>query len=272
MIRLFLTASRTPDTDQMPTPFMHLQLSEELRSLVLQNHEFDENLQKILIERWPAFYLGSVAPDFQTICGIPRVATHFYEMPPESKDVAQEHMLSLYPRLYPGHALEADQAIFIAAYLAHLHVDLIWHFDVVLPYFINNSVFENWHQAYLSHVTLLTYLDNLSIHALPDTAADVLAAARYDHWLPFAEDEQMKAWRLYLLEQMAPGQITRTAQIFAGRLGMTEEEFSAKLGSPDWMNEELFSLIPVEKIQRRLQNTIPKSLDLFEAYWYGRLE
>ena len=256
----------------MPTPFMHLQLSEELRSLVLQNHEFDEHLQKILIEQWPAFYLGVVAPDFQTICGVPRVETHFYEMPPESKNVAQRHMLSLYPQLYPGQALEADQAIFIAAYLAHLQVDLIWHFDVILPYFVMNPVFEDQHQAYLSHETLLTYLDNLSIQALHYTAADVLAAAGYDHWLPFAEDEQMMAWRAYLLEQMAPGRTIRTVQIFAGRLGMTEEEFSAKLGSPDWMNEKLFSLIPVEEIQRRLQNSIPESLDLIEAYWYGRVE
>jgi hypothetical protein len=256
----------------MPTPFMHLQLSEELRSLALNNHELDIRLQGVLVDQWPAFYLGSVAPDFQTIFGIPRVDTHFYKNPPDSKDAARRHMLSLYPQLYPGNSLESDQALFIAAYLTHLQLDLVWHFDVVLPYFLKNSDFEDLHEAYLYHLMLLTYLDNLSFQALPDTVAEVLAAAGYDQWLPFAENEQMDAWRAFLLAQMAPGQTTRTAQIFAGRLGMTEEEFSAKLGNPDWMNEELFSLIPLEKIQRRLQKSVPESLDLVEAYWYGRLE
>jgi hypothetical protein len=269
---LFLKVSQIPVTDWMPTPFMHLQLSEEMRTLASHRLEFDTHLQKVLVEQWPAFYLGSVAPDFETICGLQRKETHFYTMPPKSKQAAQRHMLSLYPQIYPGQSLKPDQALFIAAYLTHLQLDLIWHFDVVLPYFINNSVFEDRHQTYFLHLTFLTYLDNLAFQSLPSSSADVLAVAEYNHWLPFAEKEQVNAWRAFLLEQMAPGKITQTRHIFAGRLGMTEREFSAKLGDPDWMKEELFSRIPLEKIQRRLLESVPESLDLIEAYWYGRLE
>ena len=132
----------------MPTPFMHLQLSEELRSLALSRQDFDSRLQNALLETWPAFYLGGVAPDYQTICGIPRAKTHFYSMPPESRLAGQQNMLALYPQLNPGQSLDPDQAVFIAAYLVHLQLDLIWHFDVVLPYFENSSVFDDQRQAY----------------------------------------------------------------------------------------------------------------------------
>ena len=98
----------------------------------------------------------------------------------------------------------------------------------------------------------------------------MLAAAGYNHWLPFAEDEMLNSWRVFLLEQMTPGRSTQTVRIFAGRLRMTPDEFSAKLNDPDWMNKELFSRIPVAAIQRRLQESVPESLDLIEAYWDGR--
>ncbi|MFL7839951.1 MAG: zinc dependent phospholipase C family protein [Candidatus Promineifilaceae bacterium] len=256
----------------MPTPFMHLQLSDALHALASQQQDMDAGLQIALAEYWSAFYLGSVAPDYQTICGIPRIETHFYKNPPESEDVAQRNMLAMYPQLYPGQSLDPQQAMFVAAYLGHLQIDLIWHFDVVLPYFMNNSDLEDHHQAYLVHLTLLTYLDNLAFQALPNKAVDVLSAADYDHWLPFVEVEQMNAWRDFLVEQMAPGRTTQTVQIFAHRLRMTTDEFNAKLGDPDWMNEELFSHIPVAAIQQRLQESVPESLAFIEAYWHGRLE
>ena len=255
----------------MPTPFMHLQLSEELRSQAAERQDFDGRLQEALHQSWPAYYLGSVAPDFQTICGIPRSETHFYKMPPESKTAGQQHMLALYPQLEPGKSLNPHQAGFFAAYLVHLQLDLIWHFDVVIPFFATRPVSDHLPQAYMLHLILLTYLDNLAYQALPETAPDVLQAAPYDHWLPFAEADQLNNWRAFLVDQMAPGGMTQTVPIFARRLGMTADEFSAKLNAPDWMNEELFSRIPVAAIQRRLQETIPESLDLIKAYWDGSI-
>jgi hypothetical protein len=255
----------------MPTPFMHLQLSEGLRSLALNRREIDGPYQLVFGQNWPAFYLGCVAPDFQTICGIPRAKTHFYSMPPESKSAAMENMLAAFPQLNPGQSLRPAHAGFIAGYLAHLQLDLIWHFDVIMPYFVNSPISVDQRHAYLLHVLLLTYLDNLAFSSLPQTAPDMLAAAPYDHWLPFAKDDQVIAWRNFLLEQMRPGGVTQTIQIFARRLRMTQDEFSAKLDDPGWMDEELFSRIPVAVIQKRLQESFSESLDLIDAYWTGQL-
>ena len=56
-------------------------------------------LLRALNEEWPAFYMGSVAPDYQTICGIPRADTHFYRMPPQSRDEAGHQLLAQYADL-----------------------------------------------------------------------------------------------------------------------------------------------------------------------------
>ena len=48
---------------------------------------------------WPAFYLGSVAPDVNAISAIPREGTHFYGMPPAGEEMAYPTMLAKYPQL-----------------------------------------------------------------------------------------------------------------------------------------------------------------------------
>lgn len=255
----------------MPTPFMHLWLSEELRLHALSKEENDGRLPEALLGAWPAFYLGSVAPDYQTICGIPRAETHFYTMPPESIAQGWRNFLAAYPELYPGRSLAAEQGAFIAAYLMHLHLDLLWHFDVVLPYFANTELVGDFRNGYLLHLVYLTAVDQLALGSLPDSAQGDLAAAEYDRWLPFASNDEMLAWRDFLQRQMGPDALTQTIEIFAARLQMTPDEFGAKLNDPDWMDRELYSLIPVAKIERHLLDSIPGCYDLVEAYWNGRI-
>lgn len=251
---------------------MHLQLSEEMRLLALGRQDLDHRLGSILVDAWPAFCLGSVAPDYQTICGVPRAETHFYAMPPQSRWQGQQNMLAQYPQLYPSKSLKPDKAAFVAAYLVHLRLDLNWHYDVVIPYFANTSVVGDLRQGYLLHVILLTYFDGLAFQSLPDPVSTALANAEYDHWLPYVANDQLDAWRKFLLEQMAPGATTQTIQIFADRLRMTPDEFTVKLNDRDWMNRELFSRIPVSKIQCQLMKSMSECLDLVETYWYGRFD
>ena len=251
---------------------MHLQLNEVMLSLAQSRESVDGRLHNTLVEAWRAFCLGSVASDYQTICGIPRPDTHFYTMPPQSRRQGRRNMLAQFPQLYPGESLRSDQAAFIAAYLVHLRLDLNWHYDVVLPYFANSSIVGNLRKGYLLHVILLTYLDDLAVHSLPETVPEALANATYEHWLPFAEKDQLDAWREFLLKQLAPGATIRTVKIFAERLRMTPDEFTDKLNDRDWMNRELFSRIPVSKIQHQLTESIVECFDLVEAYWYGRFD
>lgn len=251
---------------------MHLWLSEELRSQAQRGTDSDRALFERLSCSWPAFSLGSVAPDFQTICGIPRATTHFYKMPPRFVDQGWKGLLAENPELYPGKRLDPERAAFTAAYLVHLLLDLRWHFDVVMPYFADMSLVGDLRQGYLLHVTFLTYLDNLALRRLPETATSDLAAASYEGWLPFAADEEIESWRKYLLGQMGPGVETETIKIFAGRLQMTADEFSAKLNDPAWMERELFSRIPAAKIERQLIASLPACLELVRDYIDGRLD
>jgi hypothetical protein len=253
----------------MPTPFMHLRVSEEMRALAASKPDLDGRLRELLESEWPAFYLGSVAPDYQSIYGLPRADTHFYRMPPESRDQSLQAMHARYPRLWPGRDQRPDQAAFVAAYLVHLQLDLDWHYDVVEPLFAQTTLADDPHNAYLVHLILLTYLDHIARETLPEMAATTLAAAAPDHWLPFASDEQLAGWRDFLVRQLEPGAMSQTVQIYAGRLRMTPEEFAAKLHSPEWMREELFSRVPVPSIQQQMQTAVPRCLDLVEAYWRG---
>ena len=256
----------------MPTPFMHLHFSESMRTRALDESIPSGRLPEAFITSWPAFYLGSVAPDYQTICGVPRYVTHFYKMPPQSASQGWQAFLAQYPELYPGSCVGADQAAFIAAYLVHLYLDLRWHFDVVMPYFADMAIVGDINHGYLLHLAFLTYLDNLAYHALANTAEADLSAANYDHWLPFASNDQINNWQQLLLGQLTAGGALQTIEIFARRLRMTPDEFSAKLNDPDWMGRELFSRIPVAEIEDHLRGSIEVCLDLVEAYYYGRLD
>ncbi len=80
----------------MPTPFMHLHFAERL----LAHPALDEAVRQQLCANWPAFYLGSVAPDFQVVCAVVREATHFYTIPVTAEDTAAfDRLLTTYPAL-----------------------------------------------------------------------------------------------------------------------------------------------------------------------------
>ncbi len=249
---------------------MHLRISEEIRSMCLSRPGLEDPLLTIIVDQWPAFYLGSVAPDFQTINDIPREETHFSRMPPETRDQSLNVMRARYPQLWPGKSIRPGQAAFVAAYLVHLQLDLIWHFDVVVPYFAQAPIGSDIRNAYLIHQILLAYLDHSALELLPQNSAETLAMAAPDRWLPFASDQQLIDWRDFLVTQLLPGAMTQTIRIFAERLRMTPDEFAAKLHDPDWMNDELFSRVPVSKIENQLQEAIPQSLELVEWFWLDR--
>jgi hypothetical protein len=249
---------------------MHLQLAEAMR-LRVRNRPRMVGRQLLLDgANLPAFYLGSVAPDYQTICGMARARTHFYKMPPHALWQGPRAMLAAHPYLVPGAELESRQAAFVAAYLVHLYLDLKWYFEVVDPYFARSDQFAAREQAYLAHVSLLTYLDHLALASLPRDASGILAKARVAEALPVEDQDALVQWQAYLVQQLRPGMATQTVAIFAGRLQMTPQAFAAKLEDRDWMNDELFSKVPVSDIQRLLEESVTDCLDLVAAYWSGR--
>ena len=256
--------------DPMPTPFMHLQFAERIKGNLNASNEIDGRWSMLKAELWPAFYFGSVAPDYQSICGVERQLTHFYGLPPAPDNEAYPRMLAQYPQLAPASRLPAEQAWFIAAYSVHLMLDLIWFREILVPSFYNAPHLGDMHQRHLLHLILLTYLDKLAIETLPDFAGSTLSEAQPQRWLPFATDGQLRNWRDFLVAQLQPGGMLQTIQIYAGRLQMTAGEFAAKLDDPEWMQEHLFARVPVTAVQERLVAAVPASMQLIDDYLNNR--
>ena len=59
----------------MPTPFNHLHIAYDLVA------QLPAALRAPLTAEWPAFLLGNIAPDVQTLTGELREATHFFPVP-----------------------------------------------------------------------------------------------------------------------------------------------------------------------------------------------
>lgn len=242
---------------------MHLQVAENVLKSLQNSH--NGRLSNLLQQQWPAFYLGSVAPDFQSICHIPRENTHFYGFPPDLSHPAYEVMLEKHQSLADSRCLRPEQAVFVAAYLAHLLLDLIWFEEVVVSLFVHREWAER-HQRRLGHFILLTYLDQLALESLPQTAVSTLATAHPNEWLPFAQDSDLVRWRDMLTTQLHPGATIQTVEIYAERLKITPAQFSAHLHDPVWMYQQLFVHVPLEQVQQVLETAVPRSITLINSY------
>jgi hypothetical protein len=249
----------------MPTPFMHLQVAEEIKS----HSRLDPAIRSLVNQHFPAFYLGSVAPDVQSITKQPRSSTHFYDLPPRPEDKGYPKLMATYPELSDPDRLSPDQAAFISAYCAHLMLDLLWFHDVLIPYFIEPEEWDDNHQRFVVHNTLLTYLDKIAVESLPDEAGQVLAEAEPDDWLPFVNDEDLSRWRDTLVDQLLPGAPLRTIEIYAGRLYMSPEEFANNLEEPSWMEEHLIRRVPVDSVIEMMSSGVTESVKLINRYFLG---
>ncbi len=246
----------------MPTPFMHLEIAELIRS----SDRLVEPIKQYLDKEFPAFYFGSVAPDVQSVANIRREDTHFYFLPPKLNEQAYTTMLQNYPQISNARTMPIGQAVFIAAYCAHLMLDLRWYHEVLVPFFVEHDNWINHRQAFLVHNTLLTYLDKSAVDALPDSASETLAAAQPGNWLPFAADSDLVKWRDLLVKQLKPGAMLQTVEVYAHRMGMSPQEFAANLDRSEWMNRHLFSKVPVATVEAIMSSAIDDSIDLINDY------
>ena len=250
---------------------MHLQTAELVKARLASRPDQSAALLTVLNDEWPAFYFGSAAPDFQSICGIPREDTHFYRMPPDPDNMAYTRMFASYPELADAGHLPAAKMVFLAGYIAHLLLDLVWFRQILVPMFFRAEQLGSRQQRHLLHLILLAYLDRVALKALPDSAAVTMASAQPVQWLPFGGDEELRQWRDYLVPQLKPGAVTQTTEIYAARLGVTEEAFAGKLKDGAWLQSHLFSQVPVPRVQQILRDAVPPTIQLIEDYCAGRL-
>ncbi|MDX1662339.1 MAG: zinc dependent phospholipase C family protein [Candidatus Promineifilaceae bacterium] len=250
----------------MPTPFMHLQVAEQIRA----HPDLPAEVAACLDAHWPAFYLGNVAADFQTISATPREVAHFYRLPPTPGVEAYEEMLRRHPELASSAHLASAHAVFIAGYLAHLLLDLRWYWEVLVPYFVEAEGWPADHrERFLAHNILLTYLDNLASGSLPADAGAILAQAQPHRWLPFAGDGDLIRWRDMLSDQLRPGATTKTILIYAGRMNMAPDALKERLDDAEWMEEQVFRRVPLEAVQDTLTKGVESSVQLVKHYLSG---
>lgn len=242
---------------------MHLQVAERIKT----HARLNADTRALVARHFPAFFLGSVAPDVQNVTRQPRSSTHFYHLPPGSDEKAVPTMLATYPSLNDVNALPPEQAVFISAYCAHLMLDLRWYHEVLIPYFIEPTEWDDNHQRFVVHNTLLTFLDKIAVESLPNRAGEILAAAKPDSWLPFVKDEDLIIWRDILVDQLQPGAPLRTIEIYADRLYMSPEEFASNLDEPSWMEEHLIKRVPVDSVIEMMSSAVAESVGLINQYF-----
>jgi hypothetical protein len=222
----------------MPTPFTHLAYAQRL----LADDGLPEYVRHLLQSERPAFLLGSIAADAQTIHGLKRETTHFYsydqplETPPYQIMLTQHSELSI--------SESHSQRAFVAGYVFHLSIDEIWSVQMIHPYFVLPQ-WGNKLDRFLALQLMLITMDERDRAALSATTIHELAAANPTQWLPFLDDDALVAWRDLIARQLMQDGDVQTLNIISERapasLALTPAALRDMLDSPEVMNRHLWS-------------------------------
>lgn len=224
----------------MPTPVQHLVIADRL----LADSRLPTTAHAFLTAQHAAFLFGNTAPDAQTVSGQPREATHFFNIPLDSDQPAHEVMFARHSHLGRPERLPAAQAAFVAGYIAHLLLDVMWVRDIFLPVFGPDAGWSRFRERLFLHNVLRAWCDRRDQARLAPAAGPLLATVNPDHWLPFTGDEYLRRWRDVLVEQLAPGATIRTVEVFAQRGEVPPEAFERVLDSDERMDDLIFSRVP----------------------------
>jgi hypothetical protein len=246
----------------VPTPFSHLALAEAVLSGALLHPRYGE----LLTQERPAFLLGNTAPDFVTLSGLPRAASHFFDIPMDPRAPAHLRLLSEHPALADPRRLAPAQAAFLAGYLAHLWLDQAWIAEIFMPLFGPDVPRSTLMERLVDHNLLRAHLDVYDQLRLTPEVGAALRRARPQAWLPFARDEDLRQWRDHLANQLEPGARPNTIEVFAHRLGLSAEAFSARLNSPAEMDRAVFSQIPPRRLRAFFRMGQARTVDMVQGY------
>jgi hypothetical protein len=229
----------------MPTPFMHLISGQHL----LADPALDESYRSLLTAHRGAFLLGNIAPDVRVSGGIARFMTHFYQCHSPYVPSAWEVMLGDYPALRRnGNDQAAAQIAFVAGYVAHLAMDVVFCRDVVYPYLVAVEDPLAHVQARLRLHWLLAWLDARDYAGLPGGLGPVLQAAQPHDWLPFVPDAALAEWRDMVADQLPPEGRSLTFDILGGRVQLSASEMAAVVEAPARMQADVWAYIPPDVV------------------------
>ncbi len=221
----------------MPTPIQHLAIADKL----LHDSTLPGSIRTRLIDQRGAFLFGNTAPDVQTVSGQMREATHFFDIPLRSNQPAHLKMFELYPALAHTRLIPPAQAAFIAGYICHLWLDVLWIGDIYQPGFGPSAYWATSHQRSIYHNILRAWCDQNDQRALNGDTGSNLSSVQPDRWLPFTLDRYLVDWRNVLADQFRPGASIRTIEVFARRNNVPPAEFRRVLDSPSEMDTNIFA-------------------------------
>lgn len=229
----------------MPTPIQHIIIAEQL----LADSTLPASIRDRLRDHRGAFLFGNIAPDVQVVSHQLREATHFFQIPFDSTPVPHRTLFGLFPALSHARSLPAAHAAFIAGYICHLWLDIVWVRDIYLPAFGPDAQWDTMRDRLLFHNILRAWCDLNDQRQLNADAGSILATAQPRKWLPFTADAYLREWRDLLAEQFHPGATIRTVEVFAARNRVAREEFHRVLGSPAELDRLIFAQSPRKKIE-----------------------
>lgn len=221
----------------MPTPIQHLAIADQL----LHDSTLPGSIRDRLIDQRGAFLFGNTAPDVQTVSGQLREATHFFDIPLRSNRLAHLKMFELYPALAHARSIPPAQAAFMAGYICHLLLDILWIRDIYQPGFGPSAQWATSHERSIYHNILRAWCDQTDQRALNGDTGSILATVQPDRWLPFTFDRYLVDWRNVLVDQFQPGASIRTIEVFAARNNVSPAEFQRVLASPLEMEAHIFA-------------------------------
>lgn len=229
----------------MPTPIQHIRIAEQL----LSDSALPGPLRNQLRAQRGAFLFGNTAPDVQVVSGQRREVTHFFQIPFDAPPQPHHTLFRLFPALAHARSLPAAHAAFIAGYICHLWLDIVWVRDIYLPAFGPGAPWDTLRDRLLFHNILRAWCDQNDQRQLNADTGASLATAQPRQWLPFTADVYLCEWRDRLAAQLQPGAIIRTVEVFAARNRVAPEEFQRVLDSPAELDRLVLAHAPREKIE-----------------------
>ena len=253
----------------MPTPFTHLATVPEL----FAHPALPPAVAAALTAELPAFLLGNIAPDVQTVSGQTREATHFFPVPLDPGPPAVRRLLAAHPALARPAALPAAQAAFLAGYWAHLVFDELWIARVFTPYFGPDAAWgADFRERLYLHNILRAAWDAADLARLTPLAGPTLAAAEPHGWLPFVEDQHLAAWRDWVADQLRPGAASRTVEVFTQRMSVDPAAFAALLADPAALDRRLYAFVPPAVLAAYRAAATAASGRAITLYFAGQIE
>jgi hypothetical protein len=220
-----------------------------------------------------AFLMGAISPDARIFSGQSREATHFFNIPaaaPRPDTLPQATMLAAWPELADPACLDRARAAFVAGYITHLLMDLVWVEQVVMHgLFMPGLAWGPDHPNWWQYCLLMTYLEYQAAGRLPAQVGHLLAQAVPCNWLPFIGDQHLVAWRDHVAGRIMDGSTLAISRMFARSNNMTPEELEAIVLSEDRMADEAFSLVPRRQVQAFEAETALRSAQAVADYLHG---